>query len=172
MRLTEKAVLGGAALTLALLSPRGSFAVNLERVSWAWDAPIVLHFDNHCSLLGQGKSVDELTGMLKGIPIARLQVSAYGEPGIYTTYQTDILRHPNIDDWDTLAVWKQVAQSLGVRFHVYLNPLAHMLCDKHPEWAQRTAKGEMTISQRGRPGMCARPGVDGQSGFLEEVMLP
>lgn len=140
-----------------------------QRNNWYWDSVVSLHIDNHSGLVGKGYSVEQLTEMVRAIPIAMIQVSAFGAVGT-TTYPTAIRPHPDLGDWDTLAVWKQVAENCGTRFGVYINTRGLRLPDQHPEWAQRDAN----CKGRGKHGgldICARPSADG-SGALEQVLLP
>ncbi|MFW6164233.1 MAG: hypothetical protein ACODAJ_15805, partial [Planctomycetota bacterium] len=139
------------------------------RNDWYRDALVVLHNDNHSRLLGKGHTVEELTAMVRDIPVAMIQVSAFGAVGT-TTYPTDIRPHPQLGDWDTLAAWKQVADRLDRRFSVYINTRGLRISKDHPEWTQRDARGR----GKGRHGgldICLRPSPDG-SGALETIFLP
>jgi len=162
--------------TLAYLTVLGALAMSgcspapkPGRSDWYRDALVVLHCDNHSALLGKGHTVDELTEMVRGIPVSMIQVSAFGAVGT-TTYPTAIRPHPQLGDWDTLAAWKQVAERLGRKFCVYINTRGLRISKDHPQWTQLDAQGK----GKGRHGgldICVRPSADG-SGALEAVFLP
>ena len=139
------------------------------RNDWYWDSVVSLHIDNHSRLVGKGYSVEQLTEMVKDIPVAMIQVSAFGAAGV-TTYPTDICAHPNRGDWDTLGTWRQVARNLHRRFCVYINTRGLALTKDNPDWMQRDARGRGKGRNDGLD-VCARPSADG-SGVLEKVLLP
>ncbi len=147
----------------------GCSAAPKPRSDWYRDALVVLHNDNHSNLLGKGHSVDELTEMVRDIPVPMIQVSAFGAVGT-TTYPTTIRPHRDQGDWDTLAAWKQVADRLDRRFCVYINTRGLRISKDRPDWMQRDARGK----GKGRHGgldICLRPSPDG-SGALESLFLP
>ena len=111
-----------------------------RRSDWYRDALVVVHCDNHSALLGKGHSIDELTEMMRDIPVPMIQVSAFGAVGT-TTYPTDIRPHPQLGDWDTLAAWREVARRLGHRFCVYINTRGLRISKDHPAWTQLDASG-------------------------------
>jgi len=155
--------LGIVAMSLSL------FAADPQRNDWYWDSVVNLHMDNHSGLMGKGYSVDQLTEMIKDLPVPMIQVSAFGAVGM-TTYPTKICPHPQLGDWDTLAVWRQVARNSGKRFCVYINTRGLGLPKKHPEWMQRDSRGKGKGKNDGFD-VCARPSADGD-GVLETVFLP
>ena len=103
------------------------------RNHWYWDSVVNLHVDNHSGLVGKGYTVEQLAEMLRGIDVTMIQVSAMGSNGT-TTYQTDICRHPELGDWDTLAVWHEVARRLDRKFGVYINTRGLQMRAHHPDW--------------------------------------
>jgi len=158
----------GTALCLILLAglPLGA---EPRRNDWYWDTVVNLHIDNHSLLAGKGYTVDELADMVEGIDVSMIQVSAMGSRGT-TTYQTRIRRHPEIEDWDTLAAWRQVADRLDKRFGIYINTRGLFLHHSHPEWVQLNAMGKGKGKGEGLD-ICMRASKD-QSGALERVFLP
>ena len=95
-----------------------------QRQAWYWDSPVNLYFDNgETPLTGAPASV--LVPLLQNIPVDMIQVGMYGGTGTTTSFPwsgasgiTGFTAHdPN--DYDTLAVWSDVANQLGKRFHIY-----------------------------------------------------
>lgn len=130
---------------------------------WYRDLPVTLHFDNHGGLLGKGETVESLTAKLRGLPIGLLQVSARSG---YCTYPTRFgVTKPGAEEWDTPAVWRQVAKNLGVRFGIYVNVLGDEILSTNPQWKRADANGK--LSDRS----CLRPSLDG-SGYLERIQIP
>lgn len=156
-------------LMCAFLTGVVAMTVDAKRNDWYWDSVVNLHIDNHSGLVGKGYSVEQLTEMLRGIDVSLIQVSAMGNGGT-TTYQTKIMRHPDLGDWDTLDVWQQVADNCGKRFCVYINTRGLRLYEKNADWMQRNAKGKGK-GVRGHFDACVRPTLDG-SGTLERIFLP
>ncbi|MBT3381871.1 MAG: hypothetical protein HN742_04345 [Lentisphaerae bacterium] len=140
-----------------------------QRSDWYWESIVNLHIDNHSGLVGKGCSVEELTEMVRGIDVGLIQVSAMGNGGT-TTYQTEIMRHPELGDWDTLDTWSQVADNCGKRFCVYINTRGLHLYETNPNWSQRNAHGKGK-GIRGRLDACVRPSPDGK-GTLEQIFIP
>ena len=145
-------------------------AQDAKRNEWYWHSIVNLHVDNHSRLVGKGHTVEELTEMVRGIDVPMIQVSALGADGV-ATIPTKVCPRDDLDGWDTLAVWKQVAGNLDRKFGVYINTRGLSLHKKHPGWMQRDAKGK----GKGRPPLgldiCMRPSADG-SGALEAYFLP
>lgn len=154
---------------LALVTASLSLAAENHRNEWYWDSVVNLHIDNHSGLVGKGHSVEQLTEMMRGIPVSMIQVSAFGAVGI-TTYPTHICPHPDRGDWDTLAAWRQVATNLNTRFGVYINTRGLRLFEQNREWTQLDARGKGKGKHSGFD-VCARPSADGR-GVLETVFLP
>ena len=139
------------------------------RNDWYRDSVVNLHIDNHSALVGKGHTVEQLVAMVRDIPVEMIQVSAFGAVGT-TTYPTAIRPHPHRGDWDTLAVWREVARRVGTRFGVYINTRGLRITRDHPAWTQLDAAGK----GRGRHGgldLCVRPSADG-TGALETIFLP
>lgn len=160
-----------AAAILATLIPSGIHAGEPSRDAWYWNSKVNLHIDNHSGLVGKGHSVEELTDMVRDLPVSLIQVSAFGANGV-TTYPTEIRPNPDQGDWDTLAAWRQVAKNLNKRFCIYINTRGLSLPTTHPDWMQRDAQGKGR--GKGRPDwrdVCARPSADG-TGVVEQVLLP
>jgi hypothetical protein len=145
-------------LLLAVLSA-GVLSAEETRNDWYWDAGVTLHFDNHDQLLGQGETAESLTAKLRGIPISLLEVSARSGRVTYPS-RIGVMR-PGAAEFDTLAVWKKVAQNLGVKFGVYVDVMSDALTGAHPEWLREDAAGK-----RGER-TCLRPG-----GYLEAAHIP
>ena len=154
---------------LAAMATSVLLAAEGRRNEWYWDSIVNLHIDNHSGLVGKGHSVEELTEMVRDIPVSMIQVSAFGAVGI-TTYPTRICPHPDQGDWDTLATWRQVAKNLDTRFGVYINTRGLRLFEQNREWVQLNAGGKGKGVHNGLD-VCARPSADGR-GVLETVFLP
>ena len=151
------------------MTERATTAQEPKRNEWYYDSVVNLHIDNHSSLAGKGYTAEQLTEMVRDIPVSMIQVSAFGAVGI-TTYPTAICPHPDLGDWDTLAVWKQVAKNCGTRYGIYINTRGLGLPKTHPEWTQLDAKGKGRGRHNGLD-VCARPSADGK-GVLEQVFVP
>ncbi len=163
-------VLLAAAISPALIPSRIN-ADEPSRNAWYWNSKVNLHIDNHSGLVGKGHSVEELTDMVRDLPVSLIQVSAFGANGV-TTYPTEICPNPDQEDWDTLAAWRQVAQNLNKRFSIYINTRGLSLPTTRPDWMQRDAQGKGR--GKGRPDwrdVCARPSAD-RTGVLEQVLVP
>jgi hypothetical protein len=139
------------------------------RNDWYRQSLINIHCDNHSALLGKGVPLDELVEAFRGVPVTMIQVSAQSNG--YATYPTQVgLSNPKADGYDTLATFKTVAQKLDRKLCIYMSVDRRPLQLKdHPEWAMRTAKGEITIN--GDPCVCNRPNRD-RKGYLYEQFLP
>lgn len=145
-------------------------AATTERNEWYWNSLVNLHIDNHGLLVGKGKTADEIAAQLKKLPVDIVQVSAYGSDSAKTTYPSKLLSHPDLGDWDTLAVWKEATLKAGKRFHVYINTRGLTITRQHPDWVQRDATGKGKGRNNGLD-TCARPSADG-TGYLEALLLP
>lgn len=138
-------------------------AADPPRNDWYWNAIVTLHFDNHSQLLGRGETVESLTAKLRGIPVSLIEVSAYSGK---VTYPSQIgVMTSGAEEFDTPAVWKQVAQNLGVKFGLYMDVMGDARTNTHPEWLRVDATGK-----RG-DRTCFRPGADGH-GYLEDGYIP
>jgi hypothetical protein len=147
-----------AFILLAILSV-GALSAEEARNDWYWDAGVTLHFDNHDQLLGRGETAESLTAKLRGIPVSLLEVSARSGRVTYPS-RIGVMR-PGAEEFDTLAVWKTVAQNLGVKFGVYVDVMSDALTGAHPEWLRMDAAGK-----RGER-TCLRPGA-----YLEAAHIP
>ncbi len=153
-----------------LLLAAAALAGTTERNAWYRDSLVNLHIDNHGRLVGKGRTADEIAAKLKELPVDIVQVSAYGADGAMTTYPSRLLSRPDLDGWDTLAVWGEAARKAGKRFHVYVNTRGLTLTRTHPEWMQCDAAGKGKGRNDGLDA-CPRPSADG-SGYLESLLLP
>jgi hypothetical protein len=133
------------------------------RNDWYRDTPVSLHFDNHSELLGRGYTVEQLTAILRGIPVGMIEVSA--RSGRATFASQHAVPTPGAEAYDTLAVWKQVARNLGLRYWIYVDVMSDALTAQHPEWLRVDAKGKRNDRT------CLRPSLDGK-GYLEAAHLP
>ena len=147
-------LVAGSAILIVAATPRND---------WYRDTPVSLHFDNHSELLGRGYTVQQLTAILRGLPIGMLEVS--GRSGRATFASRHAVPTPGAESFDTLAVWKQVAKNLGVRYWVYVDVMSDALTATHPEWLRVDAKGKRNDRT------CLRPSSDGK-GYLEAAHLP
>ena len=150
-------------MSIAILTTTALELSPQERSDWYKDVPVSLHFDNHSLPLGRGETAESLASKLRGLPIGLLQVSA--RDGFYTYPTRFGIQRPDAGNWDTPAVWGQVAHKLGVRFGIYLNVQNDNLTLTNPQW--------LRVDKNGMPGkmLCMRPGVDGK-GNLESVQIP
>lgn len=155
---------------LALAVAAGALAGTTERNEGYWDSVVNLHIDNHGRLVGKGRTADEIAALLKTLPVDIVQVSAYGADGAMTTYPSRLLSRPDLDGWDTLAVWGEAARKAGKRFHVYINTRGLGITKKRPDWMQVDAAGKGKGRNDGLDA-CPRPSADG-SGYLEALLLP
>jgi hypothetical protein len=155
-------------LLVLLLVASGAVAQK-PRNDWYRNSLVNIHCDNHSVLLGKGVPLEELVEAFRGVPVTMIQVSAQSNG--YATYPTKVgLNNPNADGYDTLATFKQVTQQLGKKLCIYMSVDRRPLQVKdHPEWAMRTARGEITIN--GDPCICNRPNRE-QKGYLYEQFLP
>lgn len=136
---------------------------------WYWESIVNLHIDNHSRPVGKGFTIEELTDMVRDIPVTMIQVSALGNPGVQTTFPSEIL--PNSGgDWDTPGAWKQVADNLGRKFCIYMNSLGLHAAEEHPEWMRRKADGSGYPQRKGFR-MCVKKSPD-DDGFLDKRLLP
>jgi len=160
-----------ALLTLFLggLVPAG-FAATTERNEWYWNSLVNLHIDNHGLLVARGRTTEEITALLKKLPVDIVQVSAYGADGAMVTYPSKLLPRDDLYGWDTIGVWKEATLKAGKRFHVYINTRGLTVTRKHPDWVQRDAAGKGKGKNNGLD-TCARPSADG-TGYLESLLLP
>jgi hypothetical protein len=143
-----------------------------EALEHHYTYPLVISLDNHSNPIGLGRTAEELAANFSGVDVGRLMVSAYGVTG-QTTYPTTTILppHPDLGDWDTLAVWKKVCRILGVQYWVYMNPSRGQIARDHPEWALIDSDGSLAqIAGDERP--CLKAGTDEIPGFLEEAYLP
>ena len=156
------------ALLLLLLVASCALA-QTSRNDWYRGSLVNLHIDNHSALVGKGVPLEELIESFRGVPVTMIQVSA--QSNMYATYPTQVgLNNPKADGYDTLATFKTVTQKLGQKLCIYMSVDRRPLQVKdHPEWAMRTAKGEITIN--GDPCICNRPNRAHQ-GYLYEQFLP
>ncbi len=136
---------------------------------WYWESRVNLHIDNHGRPAGKGYTVEQLTEVIRDIPVTMLQVSALGNDGLQTTYPSQILPSSG-GDWDTPGVWKQVAANLDLKFGIYMNSMGLRQWEQHPEWMRRKADGT-GYDQRENYRMCVKPTL-GKDGWLETVLLP
>lgn len=159
----------GLATAVVAVPGREVQVVKTPRNAWYWSSLVNLHIDNHSRLVGKGHTVDELVEMVRGIPVTMIQVSAFGADGM-TTYPTRICPNPAVGDWDTPAVWREVARHLHKRFGIYINTRGLRLYRQHPEWRQLNAQDKPKGRYNGLD-VCCRPWPDGK-GALEHVFLP
>jgi len=136
-----------------------------------WNSIVNIHIDNHSTLVGKGMSAEEIAARIRDLPGDFIQVSAFGNAAILPTYPSAVLPNPELDGWDTLAVWKRACELAGKRFHIYLNTKAWKAAELKPEWRQLNAAGMPMFSGKGQHGACARPSADG-AGLLEARLLP
>ncbi|MCE5239528.1 alpha-L-fucosidase [bacterium] len=157
------------ALLALLLAVASCAMAQKPRNDWYRSSLVNIHCDNHSGLLGKGVPPDELLEAFRSVPVTMVQVSAQSNG--YATYPTKVgLNNPNADGYDTLATFKTVTQKLGKKLCIYMSVDRRPLQVKdHPEWAMRTAKGEITIN--GDPCVCNRPNRD-KRGYLYEQFLP
>jgi prepilin-type N-terminal cleavage/methylation domain-containing protein len=93
-----------------------------ERQAWYWDSPVNLYFDNGGDIL-TGVPASTLVPMLQNIPVDMIQVGIYGGDGLSASFPWS--GGPGINGfeppgaYDTLGVWSDVANQLGVRLHIY-----------------------------------------------------
>jgi len=154
---------------LVLLLAASCAVAQKPRNDWYRHSLVNIHMDNHSGLLGKGVPVEELIEAFRGVPVTMIQVSAQSNG--YATYPTQVgLNNPKADGYDTLATFKTVTQKLGKKLCIYMSVDRRPLQVKdHPEWAMRTAKGEITIN--GDPCICNRPNRD-RKGYLYKQFLP
>ena len=95
-----------------------------KRREWYWDSVVNIHFDNGGRPLAKGMPVDQLVSELRSIPADMIQVCAYGGSGRQTCFpwKGKIKGFAQPDQWNSMAVWSEVARRTGKRFHVYTNP--------------------------------------------------
>jgi len=157
------------ALLLVLLFLASCAAAQPRRNDWYRNSLVNIHMDNHSGLLARGVPVEELIAAFRTVPVTMIQVSAQSNG--YATYPTKVgLTNPDAGGYDVLATFKQVTTKLGKKLCIYMSVDRRPLQLKdHPEWAMRTAKGEISIN--GDPCVCNRPNRD-QKGYLYEQFLP
>ncbi len=154
---------------LFLLIPAQAGGGEADHHDWYRDSIVNLHIDNHSNPVGKGRTADELAAMLGDIPVTMIQVSAFGAVG-KATFPCNLNPVSDLGDWDTIAVWKQVAGRLNKRFGVYINTRGFDLSEKHPEWTQLNEQGRGK-GKNGGLDVCTRPSPD-KNGSLEKIFLP
>ncbi len=147
-----------------------SFAQSPGHNDWYWDSGANLFVGNHH---GGNKewTVEELTKVLKEIPVTAVYFLSHNNEGQNAHYSSSLL--PNPKGWDMTGVWKQACENSGKRFCVYVNSLGLRLND-HVDWIRRKADGEAhkQVNPWGSGNrMCVKRSQDG-TGFLEQYFLP
>jgi hypothetical protein len=96
-----------------------------QRQAWYWDSVVNIFFDNGGRPLAKDVPIDTLVSELASIPADMIQVGAYGGDGLSASFPwtgaADVNGFRPPDEWDTLAVWCEVAGRAGKRFHIYTN---------------------------------------------------
>ena len=113
----------GGAISRAFGANEAEKNMHEKRQAWYWDSVVNIHFDNGGRPLAKGISLDLLTSELQSIPADMIQVCAYGGPGLQASFpwKGSIKGFAQPDQWDSLAVWSEVARRTGKRFHIYTN---------------------------------------------------
>lgn len=139
------------------------------RADWYSKSLVNIHIDNHSGPVGMNVPIEELVAAFRDVPVGMIQVSAQSNG--YATYPTKVgMVSPDWGTYDTLATWKEVTRQLGVKMCVYMSVDRRVpQLKEHPEWAMRTATGEISIN--GDPCVCNRPNRE-KKGYLYEQFLP
>jgi hypothetical protein len=135
------------------------------RSEWYKKTLLNIHFDHHVgpnTPVGGGADVDELTSLIAPIKPGFIQYHSKGHPG-WTNYPTRLGGSPPTLVKDALAIYRRVAEKLGIRFTVYYSGLKdEYAAREHPEWRRRNARGDFI----GEDVLCPN------SGYVEARVLP
>lgn len=137
-----------------------------SRNEWYRHSVVNLHFDNHSRLFGRELTVEQIVDMLRPLRVTMIQVSARSGGG--ATYPTRVgVGVAGTDEYDTLAVWREVTRRLGVKFGIYMNTIGDKLvAQQNPgKWRRVDASGKASED------LCILPSPAG-TGYLEQVHLP
>lgn len=152
---------------LILVQAAAAQGTTEARREWYRRSIVNLHFDNHSRLFGQGMTVDEIVEILRPLRVSMIQVSARSGGG--ATYPTIVgVPAKGAEEYDTLAVWREVTGRLGTRLGIYINTIGDKpLLDANPgKWRRVNAAGTVSDDR-----VCILPSVAG-TGYLEQVHIP
>lgn len=140
-----------------------------RRSDWYRGATFMIHCDNHTALIGKGHSVEDLVKALGTAPCEMIQVSAQSNG--YATYPTEVgPNNPDLEGYDTLATFKEVARRLNWKFCVYMSVDQRSLEIKdHPGWGHVGAAGKSPAGDE--LIVCQRPNRE-KKGYLYEKFIP
>lgn len=140
---------------------------------WYKNQFIGLHNDNHSLMLGEKKTYTQLLALANELQVDVITASAFGQDLLNTTYRTDVdytLNNTQYPNYDTLAIWKSIANDTNKKFFVYTNLIGSSYADDNSDWIRLQSDGQPLIYSNGKY-LCSLP-TPNNDGVLEQIFVP